>query len=370
MQTRLPLAPFQLPGTSRLLASRKVGTALVITLTLVAAPLAAQDPYDRDPRLVIREQVRDVIRGSVTVRDGARAYQGRDRGPEQTDRFSRKVRIGRDGRFTIENIAGDITLTAGTGDDVSIEAVKRTRGPRSQLDTVHILVDERPGRVEVKTDHTARTERVAVDYTVTVPASTGVDAKSVSGSLKITGVQGVVRAETISGGITTASTPKLEVAKSVSGDVDLTDATADADLNATTVSGVIRARGLKARTLDLGTVSGDVMLSNIACMRLGVRSVSGSVEYSGTLAKSGRYDINSHSGTVRLSIGTDVGFELSANSFSGSIRSELPMTLGPTSARNDRRRPGPGHSTHAVFGDGSAALVIRTFSGDIVITKR
>jgi hypothetical protein len=46
------------------------------------------------------------------------------------------------------------------------------------------------------------------------------------------------------------------------------------------------------------------------------------------------------------------------------------MTLGPTTARNDRRRLGPGHSTHAVYGDGSAALTIRTFSGDIVITKR
>jgi hypothetical protein len=44
------------------------------------------------------------------------------------------------------------------------------------------------------------------------------------------------------------------------------------------------------------------------------------------------------------------------------------MTLGPRPARrNDRRRLGPGHSTHAVFGDGSAALTIRTFSGDIVI---
>jgi len=349
MQTRLPLA---------------------VTLILVAAPLAAQDPYDRDPRIVIREQVRDVIRGTVTVRGGARAYQGRDRGPEQTDRFSRKVRLGRDGRFTIENIAGDITITGGSGDEVSIEAVKRTRGDRSQLNSVQILVDERPGRVEVRTDHTGRNDRVAVDYTVTVPASTGVDAKSISGTVKISNVQGVVRAETISGGVTTASTPKLELAKSASGDVDLTDATTEGDLNATRVSGGIRARGLKARTLDLGTVSGDVTLSNIACTRLGVRSVSGSVEYAGTLAKGGRYDINSHSGTVRLSIGSDVGFELSANSFSGSIRSELPMTLGPTSARNDRRRPGPGHSTHAVFGDGSAALTIRTFSGDIVITKR
>ena len=163
----------------------------------------------------------------------------------------------------------------------------------------------------------------------------------------------------------------------MSGDVDLTDANADGDLNATSVSGVIRAKGLKVRSLDVGTVSGDVMLSNIACSRLGIRSISGSVEYSGALAKSGRYDINSHSGTVRLVLGTDVGFELSANSFSGSIRSELPMTIGgsrsasATSDRNGRRRVmGPGQSTHAVFGDGSAALVIRTFSGYIVITKR
>ncbi len=252
---------------------------IVVALTLVAAPLAAQDPYDRDPRIVVREQVRDVIRDQVEVRRAARAYQGRDRGPEQTDRFSRKVRLGRDGRFTIQNIAGDITVAVGSGDEVSIEAVKRTRGDRSQLATVQILVDERPGRVEVRTEHTARNDRVAVDYTVTVPASTGVEAKSVSGNVKITGVQGVVRAETISGGVTTASTPKLEIAKSVSGDVDLTDATADADLNASSVSGAIRARGLKARTLELGTVSGDVTLSNIACTRLGVRSVSGSVEY-------------------------------------------------------------------------------------------
>jgi DUF4097 and DUF4098 domain-containing protein YvlB len=343
---------------------------LVVTLTLVAAPLAAQDPYERDPRLVIKEQVRDVIRGPVVVRGAARAYQGRDRGPEQTERFSRKVRLGRDGRFTIENIAGNITVTSGSGDDVSIEAVKRTRGEASQLATVHILVDERPGRVEVRTDHTGRNDRVAVDYTVTVPSSAGVEVKSVSGNVKVSNVQGLVRAETISGGITTASTPKLESAKSVSGDIDLSDSSPEADLKASSVSGVLRARGLKVRSLDLGTISGDVVLSNVACSRLGVRSVSGSVEYSGALAKSGRYDINSHSGTIRLTLSTDVGFELSANSFSGSIRSDLPVTLGPTSARTDRRRPGPGRSTHAVFGDGSAALVIRTFSGDIVIMKR
>ena len=87
-------------------------------------------------------------------------------------------------------------------------------------------------------------------------------------------------------------------------------------------------------------------------------------------SKGGRYEINSHSGNVRLALSGNTGFELNANSFSGSIRSDFPVTLGGTSARSDRGRQGPGHATHAVFGDGSATLNLRTFSGDIVLTKR
>ena len=156
----------------------------------------------------------------------------------------------------------------------------------------------------------------------------------------------------------------------MSGDVELVNPPADADLAATTISGNIRAKGLKIRTLDLGSVSGDVALTDIACDRLGVKSVSGSVEFAGTLGKSGRYEINSHSGNIRLSLTGNTGFELNADSFSGSIRSDFPVTLGGTSARNDRGRRGPGRATHAVFGDGSATLNLRIFSGDIILTKR
>lgn len=343
---------------------------LIVTLVLAAVPAAAQDPYDRDPRVVVRERVQDIVRRKTSVKEFVRAYQGRDRGPEQTERFSRRIRLGRDGRVTIQNIAGNIIVTGGSGDDVSIEAIKRTRGNAGQLPSVRIIVDDRPGRVEVRTEHTARNDRVSVDYTVSVPVSAGVDLKSVSGDVKITGVQGPVRAESISGTLTTASTPRLEAAKTVSGDVDLTDTSADAELSASSVSGAVRARGIKARALDLGTVSGDVALSNVSCERLNIRSVSGNVEYSGILSKGGRYDINSHSGDVRLTLSSDVGFELNANSFSGSIRSDLPLTIGGASQRNDRRRPGPGHATQGVFGDGSAALTVRTFSGNIIITKR
>jgi len=138
----------------------------------------------------------------------------------------------------------------------------------------------------------------------------------------------------------------------------------------------VRAKGLKARGVDLGSISGDINVSEVNCDRLGVKSVSGSVEYAGTLGKNGRFEINTHSGTVRLVLTNPAGFELNANSFSGSIRSELPLTIGgdsaPRDGRDSRRRRDSvtNHSMRATFGDGSATLVVRTFSGDIIISKR
>jgi DUF4097 and DUF4098 domain-containing protein YvlB len=180
-----------------------------------------------------------------------------------------------------------------------------------------------------------------------------------------------VRAESVSGNVTTAKTPHLELAKSVSGSIDLTDATTDADLTANTVSGDITARGLKARTLQVGTVSGDIVLGDVACDRLTAKSVSGGIEYSGTLAKSGRYEMNSHSGNLRLTLTTGTGFELNATTFSGSIRSDLPLTVGGDADRGEVRRRGiSNRSIRGTYGDGSAVLTLRTFSGDIVISKR
>jgi DUF4097 and DUF4098 domain-containing protein YvlB len=137
------------------------------------------------------------------------------------------------------------------------------------------------------------------------------------------------------------------------------------------VSGSVRARGLKARALDLGSISGDVTLLDVSCDRLGAKSVSGNVEYSGTLARNGRYEVNSHSGNIRFTLSGSTGFELTANTFSGTVRSDLPLTIGGDRDRDAGRRRGPGNrSIRGTFGDGSAALTIRTFSGDIVISKR
>ncbi|PYR02007.1 MAG: hypothetical protein DMF97_05955 [Acidobacteria bacterium] len=294
---------------------------LALAAVMAGLPAAAQD-HDGH-RVVIRER----------ARAAAGAYQGRNRGPEQTERFSRKIRIGRDGRVSISNVAGQITVTGGTGDE--------------QLARVTIDVDERPGRVEVRTEYernwSDRSSDVSVDYTIAVPSSAAIDVKSISGTVKLSNVQGAVRAESVSGDVITASTPKLELAKSVSGDVSVGGVTTDGDLSATSVSGSVSAKGLKARGLDLGSVSGNVTIIDATCDRLDGKTVSGHIEYAGSIVKAGRYNINTHSGGIRLTLSGSTGFELTANTFSGNVRSDLPITIGGDSGRRtDRRRFGPG----------------------------
>ena len=361
----------------------------VIAGLLVTAPAGAQDP---DPKIVVREVVRDVIQGvhAEVAREVAReiaraprmAYQGRDRGPEQTERFSRKVKIGRDGRVSVQNISGDITVGVGSGDEVSIEAVKRTRGDQRELAEVRILVDERAGRVDVRTEYYTdrgfrnNNSRVSVDYTLTVPNGASVDLKSISGNVKVTGLRGGVRAETVSGNVTTTDTPKVEMAKTISGDVTLAGITTDGDLSVGSVSGSVHARNVKAHGLEFGSVSGDVVVADVTCDRLNAKSVSGGFEYSGAISKGGIYDVNVHSGSVRFMLTNPPGFELTASTFSGSIRSDLPLTIGgdrsssSSSSRNSRQRGVSNRSVRGTYGDGSATLTLRTFSGDIVISKR
>ena len=88
------------------------------------------------------------------------------------------------------------------------------------------------------------------------------------------------------------------------------------------------------------------------------------VAFSGPLAKGGRYALKSHSGEVTVAIAGGIGFEVDASSFSGQVRSDLPITThGTDTGRRQRTLSGS-------YGDGSAILDLTTFSGNVVITKR
>jgi DUF4097 and DUF4098 domain-containing protein YvlB len=312
-------------------------------------------------------------------------FQESRSGPESSERWSRTFKVGPTGSLDLSNISGDIVITGGAGDEIRVEAVKRANGhdgndTRRQLEGVTIEASDRGGRVEISTTYPReQNSHVDVDYTVHVPTGAAVSVRSVSGNIELTALKGEARLETVSGTVTTTNSRQLARVKSVSGDVSVSDGSSGDVLSLGSVSGNLTVRRLKARTLEVQTISGDLSLTETVCDRVQAKTVSGDLQFAGPLAKAGRYEFNSHSGDVRLSVHGTVGFEITASTFSGDLRSDLQLSGRDTNAAavpagDDDRRHGPGRhgprrqELRGTFGDGSAIVMVQTFSGDLVVT--
>jgi DUF4097 and DUF4098 domain-containing protein YvlB len=206
-----------------------------------------------------------------------------------------------------------------------------------------------------------------VAYTISAPAGTRVTIGTVSGGITVTDIKGEITANAISGAVRIANAGRIASVRSVSGDVEIIDTQTDGGIEVQSVSGSVVVRNVTAHRMDLGSVSGGVVIHDVKCERIGAHTISGSVDFAGALTRNGRYELSSHSGDVRLAVAGDTGFEVQAASFSGSVRSDVPITIQGNDLAGGRGRR---HSMRGVFGDGSAVLDLRTFSGSIAISKR
>lgn len=292
---------------------------------------------------------------------------------ESTEPFARTFKVGSNATLLVVNVRGNIVVSAGSGDQIDAKATKHAWGSsdedaRQRLTNATIEVYTSGNRVELRAEPNARFDggNIEVEFDVKVPPDCSVDLRSVSGDIRVTNVKGELRSQTVSGNVTLEATTKIAVGKTVSGDIQITNGGGDASTSLATVSGDVTALGLTARSLDLNTISGDFRITNWAGERANARSLSGDVELSGSLAKGGRYDIESHSGDVRLALAEQPGFELAANTFSGRIRVDFSIkSEGPV--RDQDRGP---RSVRGTFADGSASVRVQTFTGDVTVTRR
>lgn len=324
-----------------------------------------------------------VYPGRVGVKVRAEeAYQRHDRQnnrSEQVERTTRTIHIGDNGWLDLGNVAGDITVTRGRGGDATIDIVKTAHArndadAKTMLSLVNVDVSENGTRAEVRARYHNDGDgwrpfggnlNVSVSYTVTAPAGTRLSAESISGDVHVTGIADV-SASTVSGDVKVTGASRLGTVKSISGSVEVTDANVDGSIESSSVSGDVTLRHVKARRVEAGSVSGSMTLDDVDCDRVSVHTTSGDINFNGQLARDGRYELKGFSGDVRVAVAGGTGFELQANSFSGDIRSDLPITTrGSNETRHGRRTVLTG-----TYGNGSAVLQLTTFSGSIVISKK
>ena len=307
----------------------------------------------------------------------------------QTEEIVRTIPLAPGGQFSLSNISGDIAVTGTDGADLTLRVTKRLAGSsaasgaaaRDALDRVEIEIRERGDRVSVETEYPRRgfgeqlaalfrggDARMAVDYEVTVPRGAGVTIESISGAVTVENVDGETRVETVSGDVRLASLARLMEVEMVSGDLRMTDVASDDALSAEAVSGRITIDGVRTPRLDVSTVSGTLALTRVEARRVEVETVSGPVTFDGPLDANGRYEFETHSGSIRVTVPAGTGFDLEAQSFSGSFASNATITFGRGSQAAEMPAPAVlWEGADGTFGGGGGRLELSTFSGDMTI---
>jgi DUF4097 and DUF4098 domain-containing protein YvlB len=118
--------------------------------------------------------------------------------------------------------------------------------------------------------------------------------------------------------------------------------------------------------LTASTVSGHIALTGVTSSHVSAETVSGSVEYAGSIDPSGSYEFSTHSGEVRLEVPENASADLDLETFSGHITSAFPITLQPGDISSMARR---GRHMEFTIGKGGAHISASTFSGNITIER-
>jgi hypothetical protein len=301
---------------------------------------------------------------------GQRRGPGRGMPPEVTEKGTRSVRLGAKEGFELATGVGDITITGVPGDMVTIDTVKRVRhqdrdAGRAILSSITIRIIERGGLVEALTEVSGRgRQEVFVDYSVSLPTRASISLKTFGGTVRITNVKGEIRAEAPSGDMILSSVGRVRKAKTFGGNMTITDAEGE-EVIAETLGGTLVARNLKARTIELGTFTGDMLVTDALCERCALKSVSGDIEFAGPLTMGGRYELQSNSGDVRLIPSGKPSFDLEARSIGGRLHSDFqPLKPNPTA-------PPQRGILRGSYGEGGGAILsLTSFTGNVSVIRR
>lgn len=194
---------------------------------------------------------------------------------------------------------------------------------------------------------------VSVSYEITVPANTEVISDTGSGSQEVSGITAPVNADTGSGSITLADIGGPVKADSGSGRIKAERVAGAFEAHAG--SGSISLTQIAPGDVEATTGSGSIDLQGVTGS-LRAKAGSGRITIQGT--QTGDWRINTGSGSVKIDLPDDAAFQLDAESSSGGITIDHPVTVqGKVSKR---------HLRGEVRGGGSE-LYIDTGSGSIKV---
>ena len=252
-------------------------------------------------------------------------------------------------RLRVQNVSGETAVRVGDDGQVRVIARKRVKGGSADrakrlLENVEVRIEQKGNDIFVEPHlyeqerswlDLFRGKRFRVDFEITVPRETAVNAQTVSGDLDLNGTRGPARVESVSGDVNIEDVQGPMRIKSVSGDVQCTDYVGSVE--GSSVSGDVDIRG-RVHACELHTVSGDISVDlepEVGGRESRLKTISGDVEV-GLLTSSCICEYHTASGNLEVEAHARIMRE----------------------GRKDRT---------VIIGDGQSRLLVKTVSGDLTI---
>jgi DUF4097 and DUF4098 domain-containing protein YvlB len=291
--------------------------------------------------------------GTASAQSDRHREREREESQDAQSRVDTTFSFTKSGTVELTEISGDVIVNGWDRNEARVRAYAERGRIRSSLSSSRVSLEVEPVR--------GRTGDSKIE--VWVPVGARVIARSTSGDVTVKGTKAQVDARSTSGDVVVADATEHVVIESVSGDVRASQLSGD--IQSESVSGTIEIRGATGQ-VRAETTSGDVSLLGVTSRSVYATTVSGEVEYDGTIDTNGRYEFHAHSGDIRLGIPESTNAQFSVETFSGSLDSEFPITLPP-----GQRATGRPRRFEFTLGNGSGARIIaESFSGDIVLARR
>ena len=232
-----------------------------------------------------------------------------------TEKFEQTYPLQSNGRVSLSNINGDITIEPWNRSEVRVVAIK-TADSAESLAEVEVKVDADAAAVRIKTEMKGwgygnrnernRYRRSRVDYQISVPRGARLDSiENVNGSVSVSGLSGSTKIAAVNGNV-----------------------------NASGLSGVS----------DLSTVNGRVIADFTS------------------VARGSRISLSTVNGSVAVTLPSDVDATIKADSLNGLITNEFGLPV--------RKGQYIGRDLHGKLGSGDAQIRLNSVNGELSIRRK
>ena len=251
-------------------------------------------------------------------------------------------------RLEMDNPGGEIVVHGWERNAVQIKARHSSR--------THVQIKTSGSVLSIESEADRGPANI-VDYDISVPSwmplklegmysdisienmKADAELESLNGTLTVKNVIGSLNLHSVQGSISVNGTRGRLELNSVSEGITVLDA--EGDITAETISGDVDFQRIRSKSVEVGTLDGEVL-------------------YDGTLQEGGRYSFVSHSGDIMVGVADGASATFNIATLDGDVETTVPVQgmTHPTKRR-----------TTFQIGSGSATVDVESFNGDVKVGR-